>query len=90
MNPHAEVDRCVFCGFCESVCPTYLAVRDRRYGPRGRLYLAKLIFEGRGDGSIFTPLWTCLDCKACEYVCPADIKVTDVIKTSKVLSLKYL
>lgn len=78
-----EADRCAKCGFCEAVCPTYNAARARHYGPRGRLHMAKYIFEGGRSKRAIESIATCLRCRACELVCPANIKIVEVITEAR-------
>lgn len=78
-----EAEKCVWCGFCEPACPTYLAVRERAYGPRGRLVLAVLALEGKATEGAARGLLTCLRCGACELVCPASIRIVEVITAAR-------
>lgn len=78
-----ESSRCVFCGFCESTCPTYLLHRNRAYGPRGRLVITREVLGGRVSEVYFEMLASCLACGACEVVCPAGIKIVEVIREGK-------
>ncbi|MGH8192154.1 MAG: glycolate oxidase subunit GlcF [Rhodanobacteraceae bacterium] len=66
---------CVHCGFCTATCPTYQLIGDELDGPRGRIYLMKMVFEGE------TPtrrtqqhLDRCLTCRACETTCPSGVR----------------
>lgn len=66
---------CVHCGFCTATCPTYQLVGDELDGPRGRIYLMKMVLEGE------TPtrktqqhLDRCLTCRACETTCPSGVQ----------------
>ena len=43
----AILRRCVHCGFCTATCPTYQLLGDELDGPRGRIYLMKLVLEGQ-------------------------------------------
>jgi Fe-S oxidoreductase len=67
---------CVKCGYCKSTCPTYLATRDERFSPRGRLYLSyKIIKEKERMGfsdliRVFHDIDTCSKCGECEKTCP--------------------
>ncbi len=67
--------RCVHCGFCNAVCPTYQLQGDERDGPRGRIYLLKQVFEGEPvtEKTQFY-LDRCLTCKSCETTCPSGVK----------------
>ena len=38
---------CVICGQCEPVCPTFRLLNEGWDGPRGRIYLIKLMLEGK-------------------------------------------
>jgi glycolate oxidase iron-sulfur subunit len=38
---------CVICGQCEPVCPTFRLLDEGWDGPRGRIYLIKLMLEGK-------------------------------------------
>jgi len=77
------------------VCPTYYAVRMRRYGPRGRINLILNLM--RGSNGVPSPdsmgrrvvdgTFTCLHCGACDTQCPAEIKISDVILSFKALVL---
>jgi len=68
-------DKCVSCGFCESVCPTlepdgYNSV----FGARGRIILADFaINEGSQGLELGNSFYSCLDCYACVNVCPAGV-----------------
>ena len=79
-NPAAGIDfglflDCVHCGLCTSACPTYTEVGDENDGPRGRIYLMRLVAEGQMplDGRMRRHLDRCLDCRACETACPSGV-----------------
>lgn len=74
-----EADRilrsCVHCGFCTATCPTYQLTGDELDGPRGRIYLIKLLLEGDGDEALARRhLDRCLGCRACETTCPSGVR----------------
>lgn len=66
---------CVHCGLCTSACPTYTELGDENDGPRGRVYLMRLVTEGKLGMSprLRHHLELCLDCRACETACPSGI-----------------
>ncbi|MBX5435630.1 MAG: (Fe-S)-binding protein [Alicyclobacillaceae bacterium] len=76
---------CVHCGFCLEVCPTYQQLGDENHSPRGRVWLIKEAAEGRLplDESVVDPVFTCLDCRACETVCPSGVQVGALIEEAR-------
>jgi glycolate oxidase iron-sulfur subunit len=72
---NAILRACVHCGFCTATCPTYQLLGDELYGPRGRIYLMKELFEG-GKVSAKTQLHLdrCLTCRSCETTCPSGVR----------------
>ena len=40
------IEKCVHCGFCLPVCPTYVLWGQEMDSPRGRIYLMKMASEG--------------------------------------------
>ncbi len=71
----AGLYRCVHCGFCLAVCPTYLETGLEAFSPRGRLALMKALNEGRLQMTeTVVGRWdACLQCRACEEVCPSQV-----------------
>ncbi len=70
-----ELETCIHCGLCLTACPTYRTLRIEPDSPRGRLYLMRGLAEGRiePDAGVVHHLDQCLDCRACESVCPAGV-----------------
>lgn len=66
---------CVHCGFCNATCPTYLDQGNELDGPRGRIYLIKMFFEGEATSELTQRhLDRCLSCRNCETTCPSGVK----------------
>lgn len=69
---------CVKCGYCKSNCPTYLAKKDERVSPRGRLVISKKLYSGLSGMKDFLDFYrdldTCSKCVECERICPVGLK----------------
>ncbi|MEX2598360.1 MAG: heterodisulfide reductase-related iron-sulfur binding cluster, partial [Dehalococcoidia bacterium] len=66
---------CIHCGFCLSVCPTYLETGLETESPRGRIFLMRAVHEGRIGitGEVASHWDLCLQCRACEVACPSGV-----------------
>jgi len=73
---------CVHCGLCTSSCPTYTELGDENDGPRGRIYLMRLVVEGEVGMSrrIGRHVELCLDCRGCETACPSGVQYGRLIE----------
>ena len=79
------VNQCVHCGLCLAYCPTFAELGTEMDSPRGRIFLIKALAEGRiglGDTTV-EHLSLCLDCRACETVCPAGVPYGRLIEAAK-------
>jgi Fe-S oxidoreductase len=70
-----DLNTCIHCGLCLTACPTYRVLKIEPDSPRGRIYLMRGLAEGRiePDPDVLHHLDQCLDCRACETVCPAGV-----------------
>ena len=78
-------DKCIKCGFCESVCPTLPAFKyNSIYGARGRVILAGYAVNHMDEHlKLDDSFYSCLDCFACENACPVGINagiVSELLK----------
>jgi glycolate oxidase iron-sulfur subunit len=77
-------DECVMCGLCLPHCPTFRLSGQETRSPRGRIALAKLLEAGTPvDDSVRNALDSCLQCRACESVCPAKVRYGDIIDEAR-------
>lgn len=72
----ALADRCVQCGLCLPVCPTYGRDRLEAESPRGRIALARAWALETIDATVVgdAHLDHCLGCRNCETACPAGVE----------------
>src|SRR5437870_5311992 len=79
------VNQCVHCGLCLAYCPTFSELGTEMDSPRGRIFLIKSLAEGRValTDSVAEHLSLCLDCRACETVCPAGVPYGRLIEAAK-------
>ncbi|MCF6092846.1 (Fe-S)-binding protein [Microaerobacter geothermalis] len=76
---------CVHCGMCLESCPTYQELGLEHQSPRGRVYLIKSVAEGQMELNSLSmdPIFTCLDCRACETACPSGVKVGSLVEEAR-------
>ena len=76
--------KCMHCGMCLPVCPTYDLTKMEKYSPRGRIRLIKAVAEGE---LAITPNFVysmefCLDCQACVTACPAGVEYGQLVEAA--------
>jgi glycolate dehydrogenase iron-sulfur subunit len=77
---------CVHCGMCLPSCPTYRLTGQEMSSPRGRLWLMRAVADDRLD--LLDPLfeeqmYQCLNCRACEAVCPSGVRYGPLVEASR-------
>jgi glycolate oxidase iron-sulfur subunit len=85
--PQGElIDKCVHCGFCLPVCPTYILWKEEMDSPRGRIYLMKMAAEGDAtiNGTWVSHFDACLGCMACMTACPSGVDYGKLIEATRV------
>ena len=79
------IEKCVHCGFCLPVCPTYVLWGQEMDSPRGRIYLMKLASDGAAE---MNDKWvshfdSCLGCMACMTACPSGVDYGKLIEATR-------
>ncbi len=75
------LQNCLRCGRCLTVCPTYQETMLETDSPRGRLSLLRAVEDGKlplSEG-VMEHLYNCLDCRACNTVCPLSLPIGELI-----------
>jgi Fe-S oxidoreductase len=70
----AEATICAYCGYCRTVCPTYVGVGWESCSPRGRIQLTGLLLGGTPlSTENVARLYQCTLCGHCTQVCSTRI-----------------
>jgi glycolate oxidase iron-sulfur subunit len=82
---NAIIEKCVHCGFCLPVCPTYVLWGQEMDSPRGRIYLMKIASEGATDmnSNWVSHFDSCLGCMACMTACPSGVDYGKLIEATR-------
>lgn len=80
------LQKCIRCGFCLPTCPTYLETYSEASSPRGRIRLIQAVADGElsvTDPGFVEQMYQCLDCRACEAVCPSGVRYGQLVETAR-------
>ena len=82
--------KCVKCGLCKSVCPSYHE-EEGSYA-RGRLALAEMVVNGELPltGEVARQWNECAMCRRCEWICPNDVHYKEIFVQVRELQEKEL
>lgn len=85
MSGLAAADRCVKCGLCLPHCPTFALTGNEADSPRGRISLIQMIAAPNPQWSpgLFVHLDRCLQCGACEAMCPSKVPYGALMDTAR-------
>ena len=79
-----EMD-CRTCNMCASHCPTFQTTRLTEESPRGRLKIIRQLLSNETAISEkdASALRHCVECRACERVCPSKMQYADLLALAK-------
>lgn len=80
------LQRCVRCGLCLPHCPTYQETLRETSSPRGRIHLIEAVGRGQlrlSDRGFVQQMYQCLDCRACEAVCPSGVEYGKLVESAR-------
>ncbi len=85
-----DIIKCMKCGNCQAVCPTFKVTGSESMVARGRIRLVKALDDGDIDLSdiYVEKLDTCMMCKACTVNCPSDVNVKKIIQSARTRIVK--
>ncbi len=80
-NLYDAAAQCNRCGYCETVCPTYMLTGRETISARGRNQFMRMLVEGRAKNAADAEeaLSTCLLCGACSTACYAKVPTPDIV-----------
>lgn len=78
---------CIHCGLCLPACPTYLASGLESESPRGRIYLLRMLQEGRIEETdeSMNHIDSCLGCMGCQTACPSGVHYEKILGQARPL-----
>ncbi len=81
IHEYGDVLQCMRCGTCLPTCPTYRTDGIETQSPRGRVAMIKAVIDGRLTASeeFVDHMYHCLDCRNCQTVCPAGVRVGELV-----------
>ncbi len=81
IHDYGDVLQCMRCGTCLPTCPTYRTDAVETQSPRGRVAMIKAVIKGDLTASeeFIEHMYHCLDCRNCQTVCPAAVKVGELV-----------
>lgn len=76
---------CRTCNMCVNHCPTFKISREQAESPRGRLKLmSKVLYDGEVlSEDETTHLNNCVECRACEKVCPSKMRYFKLLRKTR-------
>ena len=82
----SELIKCVRCGACKALCPTYLTALDETMGSRGRIAMLGAMTAGSllPSGRLSDKIFSCILCGACRDLCPTGIDILETIYHGRV------
>ncbi len=85
MSDLSATDRCVKCGLCLPHCPTFKLSGIETDSPRGRISLMQAMDSPDLEWSpgLFRYLDRCLECRACEAMCPSKVPFGQLMDTAR-------
>jgi glycolate oxidase iron-sulfur subunit len=82
---YEDYARCIHCGLCLNVCPTYRLWNLEADSPRGRIH--QMIHVEQGEVSVTDSfvdhIDKCLDCRACETACPSGVEYGKLVEYAR-------
>ncbi|MEF9437275.1 MAG: (Fe-S)-binding protein [Candidatus Mariimomonas ferrooxydans] len=78
---YKELSKCVRCGACKALCPTYLSTLDETMGARGRIAMLGALRENEltPTKNLSDKIFSCILCGACGDLCPTGINIPETI-----------
>ena len=73
-NLHGEERPCIFCTYCEEVCPVGIVPHLLYH------YVERDVID---EGLLNLKIFNCIECNLCSYVCPSKIPVAKYIREGK-------
>lgn len=79
------LQKCMRCGMCLPVCPTYSLTYQEQSSPRGRIRLMRSLAAGELEvtKSFAEEMYFCLDCQACQTACPAGVQYGALVEEAR-------
>lgn len=77
-----ELDKCMKCGNCMSVCPVYGAEKIETAVTRSKIAVAQAVLDGElelDDPEVYEMAFNCLVCKSCMTNCPTKVNFDRII-----------